>query len=111
MSLLLPGDLLPGAVGVLEHQQKTVQISGSSTSATVTFTLDGDFDAVPTVVTGGGIAALSGASASTQLEEAEVDHQNATADSVDVTVRLDAAPGTGETTDVTVGALFAGGGD
>lgn len=111
MALLLPGDLLPGAVGVLEQQQQTITIGEGNAAGTATFALDGSFDAVPAVVTGGGIAALSAGSASTQLEELEVDHQNATADSVDVVARLDAAPGAGETTDVTVAIVAAEGGD
>lgn len=111
MGIQLPGDLMPGAVGVLEQQQQTVQIGEANAAATVTFNLDGAFDAVPAIVTGGGISALSAGSASTQLEEIEVDHQTATADSVDVTARLDAAPGTGETTDVVVAIMAAEGGD
>lgn len=110
MPLLLPGELIPGAVGVLEQQKDTVQITGSGTTGTVTFNLDGSFDAVPTVATSAGISALSGASASTDVDET-VDTDGSSADQVVVEVTLDTAPGTGESTTVTVGMLASEGGD
>lgn len=113
MGIQLPGDLIPGAVGVVETNAQTVTISDGSTSATATFSLDGDFDAVSAMalIADAGIAALSGSSSTTEVTDAEVDVQNATTDSVDVTVEVDTAPGTGESADVQVSLFAAEGGD
>lgn len=113
MGIQLPGDLMPGAVGVVETQTASATISDSATEATVTFTLEGDFDAAAdmAVLHDGDVSALSAGSASTEVSDTDADRQNMTTGSVDVTATLDAAPGTGETTDVVVSVVVAEGGD
>lgn len=109
MGIQLPGDVLPGAVGVLETQGGTVQISGSGTTGTVSIALDGAHEVPPDVSVGYGIDAQSAGSASAKVVDANVTTR--TADTVDVEVTLDAAPGTGETTTAYVGVTAGSGGD
>jgi len=109
MGIQLPGDVLPGAVGVLETQGDTVQIGEGNTTGTVSITLDGAHEVAPDVAVGYGIEAQSGGSASSKVVDANITTR--TADTVDVQVELDAAPGAGETTDVYVGITAGSGGD
>lgn len=102
----LPGRLMPGLEGGIESQNDTVQIGEANTTGVVTFTLAADFSAAPTVTLGQEISAQSAGSATGAVLRAEITAR--TADSVEVTVTLDAAPGAGETTDVRVHMIAAG---
>lgn len=97
------GNLDPGHEGVQERVQATVTITGSSTSGVASLALDGAFGAVPELV--GATFSLenpSAGNASSYVAGHEVDRPNATENGIDVTVHLDAAPGTGESVDVVV---------
>jgi hypothetical protein len=109
MGIQLPGDVLPGAVGVLETQGGTTQIGESNTTGTVSIALDGAHEAAVDVAVGYGIESKSGGSASSKVVDANVTTR--TADTVDVQVELDTAPGAGETTTVYVGITAGSGGD
>lgn len=111
--LILPGDLMPGAVAVLERIAQTEQFTEGTAEATYTVSLDGDFDTVSdmTVIADADVSATSGGSASTEVDDVDVDRAGMTTDSMDVTVTLDSAPGAGETTDVVISALVSEGGD
>lgn len=104
-----PGNNTPGIEGVQEEVTGTVNISGSATSGTVTLSLDGAYDAAPEVA---GLSASrenpTAGDASSYVDGHDVDRTNATQNSIDVTVHLDAAPGTGESVDVTVAAWISG---
>lgn len=109
MGIQLPGDVLPGAVGVLETQGGTTQITEGDTTGTVSIALDGAHEVAPDVSVGYGIDAQSAGSASGKVADANVTTR--TADTVDVQVELDTAPGAGETTTVYVGITAGSGGD
>lgn len=113
MGIQLPGDLLPGAVGVVETQTVSTQFTESTSEQTVSVTLDGDFDATAdmAIQTEGRVETSSGSSSSTQVDETNIDEGTVTTDGFDVTVTLDSAPGAGETTDVIVSVTVAEGGD
>lgn len=111
--LLLPGDLLPGLVGILERIAQTEQITEDDDSDTFTVDFDGAFDDVDdmTVVIDAHISDTSGGSSSGSVDSVDVDREDMSTDSVDVTVTLDSAPGAGETTDVVISGFVAEGGD
>jgi len=109
MAVRQPGNLEAGLEGVQEEVTGTVTISGSDTSGTVTLSLNGAYDSAPEVV---GLSASrgnsSGGDSSSYVDGHDVDRANATADAIDVDVHLDAAPGSGESVDVTVSAWISG---
>lgn len=109
MPVRQPGNLTPGLEGVQEEVTATVTISEASTSGTATLTLSGDYDGAPEVA---GLSASrtnsSGSDSSSYVDGHDVDTDGATADSIDVDVHLDAAPGAGESVDVQVSAWVSG---
>lgn len=113
MGLQLPGDLLPGAVGVVETQAVTEQIGEGNSTSTVTVTLDGDFDAASsmTTIVQGRLEATSGGSSTTAVNDVSIDEGTVDSDGFDVTITLDSAPGAGETSDVVLSIVVAEGGD
>lgn len=97
----------PGlADDAVEHQTATVTISDSSTTGTVTITFEAGFTSAPTVTVGKEITNLSGSSSTGAVTASEITSKSAS--SVDVEVTLDTAPGSGESTDVTVNAVAMG---
>lgn len=113
MGIQLPGDLRAGAVGVIETIAQTEQFTEGTAESTFTVPLSADFGTVAdmSVIADADVSAKSGASASTEVSDVDVDRINMTTSSMDVTVTLDTAPGAGETTDVVISALVAEGGD
>lgn len=97
----------PGlADDAIEHQTDTVQIGEGNTTGTVTFNTEAGFENAPTVGTSAELSASSGGSASSTVDRVELTTR--TASQVVVEVELDAAPGAGETADVTIGATMMG---
>lgn len=94
------------AKGAIESQRDTVQIGEGNATGTVTFILDGAYDSAPVVTTGEELESTSGGAATTQVDRAEITTRSTT--TVEVTVELDSAPGSGETATVGVGITATG---
>lgn len=102
-----PGNLEPGLEGVQEKATASVTISGSDTSGTLSFSLDGAYDATPDLV---GISfELTNASGSSSASFVTGYVENSPgSDTYTVDVHLDTAPGSGEQVDVEAAAWFDG---
>lgn len=108
-SVRQPGNLVAGLEGIQEQVSASATITESSTSGVITLSLSGDYDGAPEVV---GLSLSrenpSSGDASSFVDGYDIDRAGATADAIDVTAHLDAAPGTGEQVDVRADAWVSG---